>query len=335
MPFVVIVDPETASISNEASDTTVADTTAETSSENGEHEHSHAAISDFIPEFDAAKEAFGVDEVQGSVIALGWVDNIYLINAGAPVAAMPDNHHIPEEILSAHKMLTDHDGNVDLELIRELSPAVIFANSRAIENVEGLAALIEEIGAKVLEIPTASTYEDVLKNIGLLSALFGTQEAAAENIHTLLHRIMDAASLVDEESAKKVAIITITADGEFIMRDNAFQNDLLSLVGAENIASAIEFEGEPDQSGNFTSPGIATLKEAGAEAFVIMVRIKGDNDAKDAAIAKITEEIRTSFGEDSTVVKNQRYDVIDHHGFIISFPGAISGLENLADIISR
>ncbi len=339
-PSAVSDSPSTTA--DTTADTTVGSdtetTTSATSSEAGEdgHGHGHASIDSFIPSFEEAKSVFGVDAVQSSVIALSWVDSMYLLQAGAPVVALPDNHHIPEETLSASKLFTDHDGNYNFDLIRELKPAVVFASAEAIGKVEGLAAVIEEIGAKVLEIPAATTYEGVLKNVGLLAALFGTEEAAAENIHTLVHRVIDAANLVDESSAKKVAVVTITKDGEFVLGagDN-IQNNLIELAGAENVAAGMNFEGEADKTGNYASPGVQALKDAGAEAFVIMVRIKGDKEAKDAAIAKITEEIKTAYGEDSVMVKNQRFDVIDHHGFIISFPGAINGLENLTDILSR
>lgn len=75
------------------------------------------------------------------------------------------------------------------------------------------------------------------------------------------------------------------------------------------------------------------LAEAKTDALVLMVRMKGDPKAREAACEELINSIKETFGEDSDLVKNEKYEIVDHHGIIAVSPVTISGIENIASIV--
>ncbi len=286
----------------------------------------------FISEEEALK-AYGLEKKGLSVIALSWPDNIYLVDAGANIAALPDNHHIPEDILEKYPSFTDHDGNIDYEKLEELDFDVIIASQGAIEKDEALKEIVDKKAIKVLQIPQSKTYDEVLKNIAVLSTAFGDENVAKENIAAYLERVEEAKALGEGCEKRNVAVIMVTADGEFILSAGSFADSLIAKLELNNVAAGMKLEGEADQFGFYASPGMDKLAEAKTDALVLMVRMKGDPKAREAACEELINSIKETFGEDSDLVKNEKYEIVDHHGIIAVSPVTISGIENIASIV--
>ena len=285
----------------------------------------------FITE-DEALRVYGLEKTGMSVIALAWTDNIYLVDAGANIAALPDNHHIPEDILEKYASFTDHDGKIDYAKIEELSPDVIIASHEAIEKDESLKEIVDKKAIKILQIPQSATYDEVLKNIAILSTVFGDENVAKENIVGYLERIEEAKALGEGNDKRNTAVIMVTADGEFILGPGSFADSLLTKLDLKNVAANIELSGEADSFGFYTSPGMDKIAEAKPDSLVLMVRMKGNPETRSAACENLINSIKASFGEDSDLVKNEKYEIIDHHGVIAVSPITISGIETIASI---
>lgn len=292
-------------------------------------------LSEYFCTMDEALERFGLEEAPKSAVALSWTDNSYLIDAGIEILALPDNHHIPEEILEKNKQFTDHDGNINYDMLKELKPAVFFVSEKTLEKNEELKKFLEEQKILVKEFPKAENYQDVLKLVGATAVLFGTQEKAEESINKYLDRIDDAREMLEDAKDRKVAVLMVTKEGRTILTEDNFTASLLHELDLVNVADDMDLEGEADKSGYKPAPEFKALADAGCEAIVMMVRMKGEKELKEKTIEELTTEIKDAFGEDSELVANERYGVVDHHGMIIAIPNAISGIENIADIASR
>lgn len=286
----------------------------------------------FVSEEEALK-AYGLEKKGLSVIALSWPDNIYLADAGANIAALPDNHHIPEDILEKYPSFTDHDGKIDYAKLEELSFDVIIASKGDLEKDEALKEVVEKKAVNVLQIPQSKTYDEVLKNIAVLSTVFGDENVAKKNIAAYLERVEEAKALGEGCDKRNVAVIMVTADGEFILGADSFADSLVAKLDLNNVAAGMKLEGEADRFGFFASPGMDKLAEAKTDALVLMVRMKGDPKAREAACEELIDSIKKAFGEDSDLVKNEKYEIVDHHGIIAVSPVTISGIENIASIV--
>ena len=82
----------------------------------------------------------------------------------------------------------------------------------------------------------------------------------------------------------------------------------------------------------FMSRRMDKIAEAKPDSLVLMVRMRGEPEAREAACEDLINSIIASFGEDSDLVKNVKYEIIDHHGVIAVCPITISGLETIASI---
>lgn len=286
----------------------------------------------FVTEAEALK-AYGLEKAGMSVIALAWTDNIYLVDGAANIAALPDNHHIPEDILEKYPSFTDHDGNLDYAKIEELAPEVIIASQKSIDDDPSLKEIVDKKGIKIVQTPTCKTYDDVLRTIAMASIVFGgDQNVAKDNIVAYLERVENAKALGEGNGKRNIAVIMATADGEFVLGTDSFANSLVEKLELENVAADMELTGEADQFGFYVSPGMDKIAEAKPDSLVLMVRMRGEPEARQAACDNLINSIKTSFGEDSDLVKNEKYEIVDHHGLIAVCPITISGLENIASI---
>ncbi len=293
---------------------------------------SKAAEKYFVNEEEALK-AYGLEKVGMSVVALAWTDNIYLIDAGVSIVALPDNHHIPEDILEKHKSFTDHDGKIDCAKFEELSPEVIIASQKSIDEDASLKKIVENKAIKIVQVPEAKTYDDVLKNIAITSIVFGDQGIAKEKIVGYLERLEEAKALGEGNTKRNTAVIMVTKDGEFLLGTESFANSLLTKLELKNVAADMELSGETDKFGFYPSPGMDKIAEAKPDSLVLMVRMRGEPEEREAACEILIDSIKSAFGDDSDLVKNEKYEIIDHHGIIAVCPITISGLESIASIV--
>lgn len=322
-----------APITTQADKTEAVDKTEPTQAEEKEVvDFIKVAESYFVSEAEALK-AYGLEKTGMSVIALAWTDNIYLVDGAANIAALPDNHHIPEDILEKYPSFTDHDGKLDYAKIEELAPEVIIASAKDLENDASLKEIVDKLDIKVVQTPECKTYDDVLKTIATASIVFGgDQDVAKDNIAAYLERVEDAKALGEGNDKRNVAVIMVTKDGEFLLGTDGFANSLITKLELKNVAANMEMSGEVDQFGFYTSPGMDKIAEAKPDSLVLMVRMRGEPEARQAACDNLIDSIKESFGEDSDLVKNERYEIVDHHGLIAVCPITISGLENIASI---
>lgn len=296
---------------------------------------SSASMGISFPTQEEALEELGLERVPQSVTALSWVDCLTLLDASAPIAALPEAHHLPEEIQKQYEEFSDHDGNINYDLLKEKAVDLLFVSAAALEKNPELKAKLDEMNIEAVEMPMAKNFKQVLQRIALVSALFGTEEQAMEKIAEYEERIAEAKESLSDAMDRKVAVLSVTKEGRTVLGRKGFIANQIRLLGLQNAAAEMELDKSQEERGFYPLTDLSALKEAGVEALVIMVRIKGDKEAREAEIAKLTEEIKTVFGEDSELVQHQRYEVIDHHGLMIAAPNAIAGLENIADIASR
>lgn len=298
-----------------------------------------AAPSEAVKLYTSTKEEalklFGFEKAPASVVPVSWTDATYLLAAGVPVAGLPDNHHLPEEILKKHVMITDHDGKFDFEKLKEIKPELVFANEKTLEKSADLKSFLDEQKIAVKAFPSAKTVNEVLELVAKTGLAFGTETEMEKNLKALHDRVEAAKESVKDLSNRKVAVISVTKDGRSILKGDTITASVLETLGLENVASSMELKGEADAQGMVPAPSFKELAEKETGAIVLMVRIKGDKTARDQAIADIETEITEAFGADSEMVKNHRYDVVDHHGLIIAIPNIVAGIENVADIASR
>lgn len=282
-----------------------------------------------------ALKALGLSSAPKAVVPISWTDATYLLAAGAPIVGLPDNHHLPEESLQKYTMISDHDGKLDLEALKQAKPDLILVNEKTLEKQTELHHFLEENHIAHHAFPSAKTVSDVWKLVAQTGTAMGTEETMHKNLDALLKRVDVAKDSLKDLKNRKVAILNVTAEGRSLFNGNNITASVLEELGLENIAKSMKFSAEPDASGMVPAPSIKELADHGTGTIIILMRIKGDKDARKTAQETLEKEIAEAFGADSDLVKNHRYDVVDHHGLVIAIPNIIAGIENVAEIASR
>lgn len=274
----------------------------------------------------------GLTEAGKTFGAWSWPDTDVLAAAGVQLAGIPDNHHLPEDVLNANEHISDHDGNLDLEKLKELKPEVFILGAKDGEKMPELVTALEEIGSQIISTKI-DTYEDLCKTIAAFSIVGETEEAAKDSLTKMAERVEAAKSMLTE-GIDKVALVTVeemTENGYHVASPGSFGESLILELGLTNATAGLE--GEKDRFG-FTVSSLADIMATEPDSLVLMVRTTKDADQKKKDIEEILTTLKSEYGE-TDLVKNERFEVIDHHGVLPKSTLAVSGIENIADITGR
>lgn len=150
------------------------------------------------------------------------------------IVGVTDNDDYPEEVSEKEKV-----GGMELniEAILALEPDLVLAHET--NDPDGIEQL-EDSGLTVLTVSDAQSFDETYGTIEMISEATGTASKGEEIVTSMKEDLKDLeekADEIDEEDMKKV-FVEISPEPEiFTPGANTFQDEILSLIHAENIAS--------------------------------------------------------------------------------------------------
>lgn len=295
-----------------------------------DHDHDHDFKKEserFIPSNGDALKKLGLTTTPKSAIVLSWTETGIAHEAGVPIVGMIVNNHIDKAIQSSYESISDESGKIDYDKIATLKPEVAIVSQSTYDKDEEMKTKLKEAGVAVYQT-NASSFDDVLTDIGTLGAAFETVDKTKATLAGYLERIDEMVHETEEKGSKKVALLQLTKDGITIASDKSFADSLLKAVKLTN--AAFGMSGDADNFG-FIPTDIAAIMAQNPDAIVIMNRVSKDADEKKTALDNFLTELKTGH-PDASVVKGEVYDVIDHHGVLPKSTMNIAGIESIFTI---
>lgn len=126
--------------------------------------------------------------------------------------------------------------NPDPEAIIALNPDILIASTHNKVGENDPFATIKEAGIIVTYIPVSDTIDGIYKDIEFLSQITKTKEKGKDIIDTMRKEIESIKSISNTVKDKKKVYLEIGSNSKLYSTGaNTFLNELLTLIGAENI----------------------------------------------------------------------------------------------------
>lgn len=184
---------------------------------------------------DANGKEITIDEKPEQIVSLipSITEIVYELDLGDSLVGVSDHDNYPEEVLDKEKI-----GGLELnvEKILSLEPDLVLAHPT--NDTDGLEQL-ENSGMTVFVVNDATNFDEVYESIELISQVTGTEDTGKDLITTMendLNEIAEKAEEIGEDEKKKVYLEISPAPEIFTPGKNTFENDILELINAENVA---------------------------------------------------------------------------------------------------
>lgn len=161
---------------------------------------------------------------------------LYALGAGDQVVGVTELCNYPED--AATKAKVSDSFNINIEEIVALKPDVVFAYT--LGQPEAVQKL-EELGIKVITIKSAGNIDDVYSDIELIAKATGNEDKAKEIINGMKQKLEGIVSKVSTIDTKKRVYLEISPSPDiWTAGSGTFQDELLKLIGVENIFGDVE-----------------------------------------------------------------------------------------------
>lgn len=187
-----------------------------------------------------------IEDREGNVIQVR--ENVQTIVSAAPsVTEILEGLGLANKIIAADVYSADVDGidpsictldfyNLNIEELTALSPDLIIVSGMSSGGTDDPYAALKEAGVNVVYIPTSESVAGVKQDIEFLAGYLGAEQQGAE----LIADITDAVNDISEKAAgitekKSVYFEMGAAPYLYTCGNNTFINEVITLIGAENI----------------------------------------------------------------------------------------------------
>lgn len=161
---------------------------------------------------------------------------LYALGVGDQVVGVTELCNYPED--AATKAKVSDSFNINIEEIVALKPDVVFAYT--LGQPEAVQKL-EELGIKVITIKSAGNIDDVYSDIELIAKATGNEDKAKEIINGMKQKLEGIVSKVSTIDTKKRVYLEISPSPDiWTAGSGTFQDELLKLIGVENIFGDVE-----------------------------------------------------------------------------------------------
>ena len=182
------------------------------------------------------------DKVPEKVISLLPSDTeiIFALGEGTRLIAVSTYCNYPEEALEKQKL--ESGINMNIEEIIGLDPDLVVFGKMV--QTDDQIKMLEDSGIKVI-VTYAGSIEETYDVIEMLGKVFSKEDAAADIIKDMRKGFEEIADTVSKYASKKVYVeISPLEYGLWTCGKGTFQDELLTMVGSENIFSDVEGWGE-------------------------------------------------------------------------------------------
>ena len=217
------------------------------------------------------------------------------------------------EGLNKDTVLMDFYTGPDTEAIIGLEPDIVIAYGY---NSEDPYKALKDMGIPVVYIPSSETIESIYEDIRFIAQLVGKEEKGEEIITSMKNDIDEISAIGKTITDKKTVYFeTGPAPTLYSVGNNTFINEMIDIIGAENIFK--------DQAG-WISPSEESVIDANPDVILTNVDYTGDP----------TEEIKSRDGwEHVTAVKNNEVYYIDANATSRPTQNIIKALKEMAKAV--
>jgi iron complex transport system substrate-binding protein len=178
------------------------------------------------------------DKAPEKVISLLPSDTeiVYALGEGSKLIAVSTYCNYPAE--TSEKLKLESGVNTNIEQIINLAPDLVIFG-RMVQTDDQIS-LLEQAGIKVV-VTYAGSIDETYSVIELIGKVFNKENAAADIVKDMKKGFADIAKKVSGKTSKKVYVeISPLEYGLWTCGKGTFQDELLTLVGAQNIFSDVE-----------------------------------------------------------------------------------------------
>lgn len=204
-----------------------------------------------LPTVDPSGAAISVPESVDSIVALApsLAETVVALGLGDKIVGY-DLNSVGLEGLSADAPTFD-TVNPDVEQLVALAPDVLLVSSLSLYDREAPYQPLIDAGVCVICVPTSESISGVKSDIQFLAAALGVPEAGAAllcELNAALDELAAIAAAIPQEERKSVYFEISAAPYLYSTGDGTYLNEMIELVGAENILSGesgwVSVEGE-------------------------------------------------------------------------------------------
>lgn len=212
-----------------------------------------SAVEEAVPEADPVEETADntITDREGNDITIPSEINT-IISAAPSITEILTGLGLGDKIIAADIYSADVEGmnaelctldfyNLNTEELIALAPDVIIINGISQTGSDDPYKSLKDAGVNVVYIPSATSIEGIKLDIDFLAAYTGTTEKGAELIGSINNAVADVASRAADLTEKKKVYMEISAAPYMYTCGNGtYLNEIISLVGAENIYAGEE-----------------------------------------------------------------------------------------------
>jgi len=184
---------------------------------------------------DASGEEVTIEEEPEQIVTLipSITELAFALDLGDKVVGVSDHDNYPEEVLDKEKI-----GGLELntEKILSLEPDLVLAHPT---NDADAIEQLRDSGLTVFVVNDATNFDEVYESIEMMAEVTGTEDKGEELITTMqddLDAVAEKADEIDEDDMKNVYIEISPAPEIFTPGKNTFEDDILDILHAENVA---------------------------------------------------------------------------------------------------
>ncbi|WP_026689439.1 ABC transporter substrate-binding protein [Alteribacter aurantiacus] len=264
---------------------------------------------------DARGEELTIESQPEEIISLlpSNTELIYGLDAWDQLVAVTANDDFPQK---ASELPSVGDMTIDVESIIAKDPDLVLAG--AINDLEALEQ-IENAGIQVVVVEDTNTFEDFYTVVTVMGDVLGKSEEAEEMVRSFqeeIDRIEGIASDIPEEERVSVWI-EVGADPLFTAGTGTFIDEMLTTIGAENVA------GGEEGWVQFTEEDAVQLNP---EAIILTYGAYVE-DARGDVLN------RSAWQSVSAIEQDRVYEMEDSNMITRQGPRLIEGVETLAELI--
>lgn len=174
----------------------------------------------------------------GRIISTAPSNTEILIALGLEEKIVAIDKYSPTESLNEDVVLIDFR-NPDPEAIIGLNPDIIIASGHNKVGSEDPFSSLKEAGISVVYIPSANSIDGIYEDIKFIAEVTNTVKKGEDIINNMeieIEKVKNIASKIKEK--KKVYFEISPAPNIYTSDKGTFQNDIIELIGAENIFSS-------------------------------------------------------------------------------------------------
>lgn len=264
---------------------------------------------------DAVDHEITLEKAPETIVSLqpSNTEILFALGLSEEIIGVNDWDNYPEEALEKEKV-----GGMEfnVEKIIAMNPEIVFAHESALGVASGGFQQLRDAGVSVYVVKNATDFEETYATIETIGKATGKIEEAEKIVTDMKAKVEEVlAKTATVENKKKVFVETSPAPEIYTPGKNTFMNQMLDMIGAENIAADQEdwFMMDPEE-----------IVNRNPEVIVVMY------DYIDTAV----EDVYKRNGFDAiTAVKEKAVVQVDENKTSRTGPRLADGLEEIAKAI--